>query len=113
MDILRRALEEAATAEAAVDFIAHFVETRAQGGNGAYKGKLFYDNSYMVVDFTDAWIIETAGHRWAGPSTDRAWGNLQLLLTYRRFRAVKTRPRLPSGSPAIPGSTAWAAACTG
>ena len=65
MDILRLALEEAATAGEAVDFIAHFVETRAQGGNGAYKGTLFYDNSYLVADFTDAWIIETAGHRWA------------------------------------------------
>jgi hypothetical protein len=65
MDILRLALEEAATAAEAVDFIAHFVETRAQGGNGAYKGKLFYDNSYLVADFTDAWIIETAGQRWA------------------------------------------------
>lgn len=65
MDILRLALEESASAEQAVDFIGHFVETRAQGGNGAYRGKLFYDNSYIVADFTGAWIIETAGHRWA------------------------------------------------
>ena len=65
MDILRLALEESASAEQAVGFIAKFVETRAQGGNGAYKGKLFYDNSYLVADFTDSWIIETAGHRWA------------------------------------------------
>ena len=65
MDILRLALEESASAEQAVGLIAKFVETRAQGGNGAYKGKLFYDNSYLVADFTDSWIIETAGHRWA------------------------------------------------
>jgi hypothetical protein len=37
MDILRLALEGPATAAEAIDFIAHFVETRAQGGNGAYK----------------------------------------------------------------------------
>jgi secernin len=65
MDILRLALEESATAEQAVGFISNFVETHVQGGNGAYRGKLFYDNSYLVADFTDAWIIETAGHRWA------------------------------------------------
>jgi secernin len=65
MDILRQALEEAPTATEAVDFIGHFTETHAQGGNGAYKGKLFYDNSYLVADFTGAWIIETAGQRWA------------------------------------------------
>jgi secernin len=69
MDILRLALEESATAEDAVDFIAHFTETRTQGGNGAYKGKLFYDNSYLVADFTEAWVLETAGHRWAARRT--------------------------------------------
>jgi secernin len=65
MDILRLALEEAPTAAEAVDYIAYFVETHAQGGNGAYKGKLYYHNSYLVADFADAWIIETAGTRWA------------------------------------------------
>ena len=65
MDILRLALEEAATAAEAVDFIGHFTQTHAQGGNGAYKGALFYDNSYLAADFTEAWVIETAGHRWA------------------------------------------------
>ncbi len=65
MDILRQALETAADAEEAVQFIGQFVETRTQGGNGAYKGKLFYDNSYLVADFNGAWIVETAGHRWA------------------------------------------------
>jgi len=65
MDILRQALEEAGTAEEAVDFIGHFTETHTQGGNGAYRGKLFYDNSYLAADFAEAWIIETAGRRWA------------------------------------------------
>ncbi len=65
MDILRQALEESATAAEAVEFISRFVQTHTQGGNGAYRGKLFYDNSYLVADFTEAWIIETAGHRWA------------------------------------------------
>ena len=65
MDILREALEVSATAAEAVTFIGQFTEERTQGGNGAYKGKLFYDNSYLVADFSEAWILETAGHRWA------------------------------------------------
>jgi secernin len=65
MDTLRSALEQSATAEGAVNFIAHSVEERPQGGNGAYKGKLVYHNSYLVADFEDAWIVETAGRRWA------------------------------------------------
>jgi hypothetical protein len=65
METLRRALEECATAAEAVDFIARFVERETQGGNGAYRGKLYYDNSYLVADFSEAWIVETAGHCWA------------------------------------------------
>lgn len=65
METLRLALEEAASAAEAVGFLGHFVETHPQGGNGAYKGEVYYDNSYLVADFTEAWIVETAGRRWA------------------------------------------------
>ncbi len=65
MDTLRAALEQCAAAEEAVGFIARAVEEQPQGGNGAYKGTLVYHNSYLAADFRDAWIIETAGSRWA------------------------------------------------
>jgi secernin len=65
MDILRSALEETGTAAEAVSFIAKSVETRRQGGNGAYRGTLVYNNSYLAADANEGWIIETAGHRWA------------------------------------------------
>jgi hypothetical protein len=54
-----------------VSFIAQSVEEQPQGGNGAYKGKLVYSNSYLVADFQGAWIIETAGRRWAARSLDK------------------------------------------
>jgi len=41
MDILRAALSVCATAKEALNFISSFVERFPQGGNGAYKGKLF------------------------------------------------------------------------
>jgi dipeptidase len=65
MDILRTTLEQAGTAAEAVKLIARSVETGSQGGNGAYKGTLVYNNSYLAADAQEAWIIETAGHRWA------------------------------------------------
>jgi secernin len=65
MDILRGALAASATAKEAVDFIADFVETHDQGGNGAYKGSLYYNNSFIIADPAEAYILETAGHRWA------------------------------------------------
>jgi len=65
MDILRAALSVCATAKEALNFISSFVERFPQGGNGAYKGKLFYNNSFLIADPDEAYILETAGPRWA------------------------------------------------
>jgi len=65
MDILRAALGLAATAKEAVDFICAFVERFDQGGNGSFRGSLYYDNSFLIADPREAYILETAGHRWA------------------------------------------------
>ncbi len=65
MDILRAALTASDTARSAASFISAFVESHDQGGNGAFKGKLHYDNSYIVADGREAFIVETAGRRWA------------------------------------------------
>ena len=65
MDLLRAALVSCSGADEAADYICSFVEDHAQGGNGAYHGKLYYDNSYLAADRRGAWIIETAGRRWA------------------------------------------------
>lgn len=65
MDILRAALVSCASADETADYLCSFVEEHAQGGNGAYHGKLYYDNSFLVADRKGAWVIETAGRRWA------------------------------------------------
>ena len=65
MDILRAALSACASAKEALDFITSFIEKYGQGGNGAYKGKLVYNNSFLAADPQEAYIIETAGKRWA------------------------------------------------
>jgi Dipeptidase len=65
MDILRAALSACASAKEALDFITSFIEKYGQGGNGAYKGKLIYNNSFLAADPQEAYIIETAGKRWA------------------------------------------------
>jgi dipeptidase len=65
MDILRAALAVSATADEARAFICSAVETLEQGGNGAYKGSLYYDNSFLLADASGAFVLETAGHRWA------------------------------------------------
>lgn len=65
MEILRSALASCATATEAVEFICKFTEANDQGGNGAFRGSLYYDNSYLVSDPEGAFVVETAGRRWA------------------------------------------------
>lgn len=65
MDMLRAALGTCMTAREAVDFLTSLVETCPQGGNGAFKGSMVYNNSFLCADPHEAYIVETAGNRWA------------------------------------------------
>lgn len=73
MDIVRLALERAASAHEAVDVISAMIETYGQGGSCEEHFFRTYHNSFMVADPESAWIVETAGHRWvASEVKDRA-----------------------------------------
>jgi dipeptidase len=65
MDLLRLALERAATAAEAVDVITSMLAAYGQGGNCGHTSDLRYDNSFIVADPTGAWVLETAGREWA------------------------------------------------
>lgn len=65
MDLLRLALHNAATAREAVDILSRLIEREGQGGDGAYKGSLYYDNSFLITDSRQAFVLETAAQHWA------------------------------------------------
>ena len=74
MDLLRLALERAATAYDAMQEIIRLLEKYGQGGNCSFLHKFYYHNSFLIADPTDAWVLETAGNHWAaehvnGPRT--------------------------------------------
>lgn len=65
MDLLRLALERSATAERALHCITGLLEAYGQGGSAGYRDKSFrYDNSFIIADSADAWVLETAGRHW-------------------------------------------------
>jgi len=74
MDLLRLGLERGKTAREALDVITGLVERYGQWGSGVptmdhESGG--YDNSYVIADGKEAWILETVGKRWVARRVTR------------------------------------------
>lgn len=67
MEMVRLGLERATTAQEAVSVITDLVSTYGQWGSGVAGRPIeeaAYDNSFLVADAREAWLIETSGRRW-------------------------------------------------
>jgi secernin len=79
MDLIRLALERSQNARQAVDLMGHLVEQYGQFGSGvpmkehAVGG---YDNSFIVADPNEAWIVEAVGRRWAAKRITHAFDSI-------------------------------------
>ncbi|HHY91979.1 MAG TPA: secernin-2 [Firmicutes bacterium] len=67
MELVRLALERGQSAAAALEVITGLVEKHGQWGSGVpgtdhLQGS--YNNSFIIADPQEAWVLETAGKRW-------------------------------------------------
>jgi secernin len=64
MDLVRLGLERSTSAAEALAVVVELLETHGQGGNCASPGPSYYDNSFIIADPRQAFVLETFGRHW-------------------------------------------------
>ena len=86
MELLRFGLERGQNAEGAVETIIELLEAHGQWGS-AVQGKSHeegsYENSFLLADRKEAWVLETAGRRWVAERVTKGVRSISNELTIR------------------------------
>jgi secernin len=101
MDLLRLALERAATAAEAVEVITNLLEGYGQGGNCGHLHADYYNNGFIIADPNEAFVLETVGREWL---VARAQGVRSISNIYSIGRDVQ---RTSEGLPALVRNSGW------
>lgn len=64
MDLLRLTLERSRSAAEAVDVLTGLIDRHGQGGDCSRTRPRTYDNSFIVADAGEAWVVESLGRFW-------------------------------------------------
>jgi secernin len=87
MELVRLGLERGRTAAEAVEVMAGLVERYGQWGSGLPATPVTdgaYDNSYLVLDPREAWVLETSGRHWVAKRVERGTWAISNQATIRR-----------------------------
>ncbi|CAF1459616.1 unnamed protein product, partial [Adineta steineri] len=79
LDIVRLSLERAKTAKSAVEVIGQLIEKYGQGGvcyDPTSDISSGYDNSFLVMDDKEAWVVETCDRVWVAKHIKEGYYNI-------------------------------------
>lgn len=74
MELLRLGLERGASASQALQVMTALLEAHGQWGSGLFGRPAVdgaYDNSFIIADRSDAWVLETSGREWVSRQVTR------------------------------------------
>lgn len=87
MDLIRLGLERSRTAQEAVEIMGHLIERYGQFGSGvpteSHKAG-GYDNSFIIADPTEAWVLEAVGKRFVAQRFTSGYTSISNEPTIRR-----------------------------
>ena len=86
MDLIRLALERSQSARQAVEVMGEFIERYGQFGSGVptkSHREGGYDNSFIIADPHEAWILESVGKRWAARCNSQGYASISNQPTIR------------------------------
>jgi secernin len=83
MDLVRLGLERGRSAREALEVVTKMVETYGQFGSGLPTLDVAgaYDNSFIIADPTEAWVLETAGTKWIARRVSRGTASISNTLS--------------------------------
>jgi hypothetical protein len=64
-DLVRLGLERARTCREAIEVMSRLLQEYGQGGSAELKGNSHFDSSFLMADADEAYVLETAGRKWA------------------------------------------------
>jgi dipeptidase len=98
MELLRLGLERGKTAAEAVSVMTDLISQYGQGKFENDANVRTYDNSYIVADPNEAYVIETAGHQWAVKQVEGALGisNVYSVETDWKYLSPEAQKKAPN-----------------
>jgi secernin len=87
MDLIRLALERSQTAEQAIQVMGNLIEQYGQFGSGVPTRSHIaggYDNSFIIADSSEAWVLEAVGKRWVAKRYTSGYTSISNELTIRQ-----------------------------